>query len=79
MCSGSFIDAIKLEGVQDIVGSKDGQQVALGSASGAIYILHNFTVGGILTLVMLNELPHPLPIFSQSDYLIQVVNTNSYS
>ena len=55
MCSGSFIDAIKLEGVQDIAGSKDGQQVALGSASGAIYILHNFTVGGILTLVMLNK------------------------
>ena len=44
MCSGNFIEAVKLEGVQDIAGSKDSQQVALGSASGAIYILHNFTV-----------------------------------
>lgn len=44
MCSGNFIDTVKLEGVQDGTGNKDHQQVALGSASGAIYILHNFTV-----------------------------------
>ena len=45
MCCGNFIDAMKLEGVQDAAGNRDNQQVALGSASGAIYILHNFTVG----------------------------------
>lgn len=44
MCCGNFIDTVKLEGVQEASGSKDNQQVALGSASGAIYILHNFTV-----------------------------------
>ena len=32
-----------------------------------------------LTLSVLNKIPHPLLIFSQSDYLIQVVDTNSHT
>ena len=31
----------------------------------------------VFTLVLLNKLPHQLLIFSQSDYLIQIVATNS--
>ena len=33
----------------------------------------------VLTIVMLNEMPHLLLIFSQSDYLIQVVDTISHT
>ena len=34
----------------------------------------------LLTLVLLNKLmPHPFLIFSQSDYLIQIVDINSHT
>lgn len=44
MCSGIFIDVSKLDVGPDALPTKDVTQVALGCASGAIHILHNFTV-----------------------------------
>ncbi|KAK3592558.1 hypothetical protein CHS0354_005620, partial [Potamilus streckersoni] len=48
MCSGHFVDSEKIsDGSVKIEGggsSKNDTQVALGSATGAIYILHNFMV-----------------------------------
>ncbi|KAL3874778.1 hypothetical protein ACJMK2_037747 [Sinanodonta woodiana] len=48
MCSGHFVDSEKIsDGSVKVEGggnSKDHTQVALGSATGAIYILHNFMV-----------------------------------
>lgn len=50
MCSGQFIDADKLDVGVEASAVKSQSQVALGCMNGAIYILHNFTVGIIIII-----------------------------
>ena len=50
------------------------------TGSGMDLVIFLDMYGNELTLVMLNKLlPHPLLIVSQSDYLIQIVDTNSHA
>ncbi|XP_052768828.1 uncharacterized protein LOC128209049 [Mya arenaria] len=44
MCSGAFIDAERLDTGGETTQTKNTTQVALGCASGAVYIMHNFTI-----------------------------------
>ncbi|KAK0052301.1 hypothetical protein Bpfe_018384 [Biomphalaria pfeifferi] len=44
MCQGRFIPSNKLSLASSPTLSTDGEQVALGSSSGSVYILHNFNI-----------------------------------
>ncbi|XP_056022142.1 uncharacterized protein LOC125649787 [Ostrea edulis] len=64
MCSGNFVKAEKLPvSLSTTPGSRSGEQVALGSETGALFIFHNFSITEFANakypITSLSKLPFP--------------------